>query len=261
VDAFIPVPRARRAVRLLGEAREIGAGTEAARQHLADRLLAELGAVIGGAVRDERFARGGKRGCVRATLTGFDGRTVPVYTAHDLRGSDFNPCLRAIMARRAAGDRHEVLTAAEDQAVERRDWERSEWVVDYVRPAGVAHFLASLRFRGAGWAEGFGFMRAAGDRPFSAEDRALLELVVLECGDLFGDAATERRLVHADRRTPRLAPRARTALDLLLTGASDKEIACSMELSTHTVRQYAKAVYRAFGVSGRAELLARHLPP
>ena len=47
----------------------------------------------------------------------------------------------------------------------------------------------------------------------------------------------------------------------LLGGASEKEIADRMGLSAHTVHQYVKSIYRAFGVRSRAELMARCLAP
>lgn len=56
-----------------------------------------------------------------------------------------------------------------------------------------------------------------------------------------------------------LSRRATQTLDELLGGASEKEIADRMGLSAHTVHQYVKTVYRAFGVRSRAELMARCL--
>lgn len=54
-----------------------------------------------------------------------------------------------------------------------------------------------------------------------------------------------------------LNPRQREALQLLLHGKSEKEAGQAMGLSVHTVHIYAKAIYAAFSVSTRAELLAR----
>jgi len=53
-------------------------------------------------------------------------------------------------------------------------------------------------------------------------------------------------------------PRMRDTLDVLLLGATDKEIAAELGISPHTVRQYVKAILRAYGVSGRGQLIARH---
>ena len=61
------------------------------------------------------------------------------------------------------------------------------------------------------------------------------------------------------RATQELAPRLAQTLELLLNGASEKQAAGQMNLSRHTVHSYVKALYRVYGVSSRAELLARHL--
>ena len=56
-----------------------------------------------------------------------------------------------------------------------------------------------------------------------------------------------------------LSPRLAQTLELLLNGASEKQVANQMNLSRHTVHGYVKALYRLSGVSSRGELLARHL--
>lgn len=53
-----------------------------------------------------------------------------------------------------------------------------------------------------------------------------------------------------------MAPRLRQTLDLLLVGDGEKQIAGKLKISPHTVHQYVKSVYKRFGVSSRAELLA-----
>jgi DNA-binding CsgD family transcriptional regulator len=56
-----------------------------------------------------------------------------------------------------------------------------------------------------------------------------------------------------------LSPRLEQTLRHLLGGDSEKQVARKLELSQHTVHVYVKALYRRFGVSSRAELLAKHL--
>ena len=51
--------------------------------------------------------------------------------------------------------------------------------------------------------------------------------------------------------------RVRPVLELLLAGLSEKEAASRLGLSRHTVHEYTKALYRAFGVHSRGELLAQ----
>lgn len=60
-----------------------------------------------------------------------------------------------------------------------------------------------------------------------------------------------------DRGTtvPKLCPRQRTVLNLLLDGLGRKQIAYNMEISENTVSGYTKEVYKHFGVHSQAELL------
>jgi DNA-binding NarL/FixJ family response regulator len=53
-----------------------------------------------------------------------------------------------------------------------------------------------------------------------------------------------------------LPPREVTVLRLLLSGAAEKQMARTCELSVHTIHSYVKALYRRFGVASRAELMA-----
>ena len=54
-----------------------------------------------------------------------------------------------------------------------------------------------------------------------------------------------------------LPPRLRETLTSLLSGASEKQIAKTMNLSPHTIHVYVKQIYRHYNVSSRGELLAR----
>jgi DNA-binding NarL/FixJ family response regulator len=54
--------------------------------------------------------------------------------------------------------------------------------------------------------------------------------------------------------------RSRQTLTLLLEGLSESQIAESMGLSRGTVHKYVTGIYRHFGVSGRAELMALWIP-
>jgi DNA-binding CsgD family transcriptional regulator len=74
---------------------------------------------------------------------------------------------------------------------------------------------------------------------------------------LVGDDLGCNRHGRSSANDERLSPRLRETLRLLLNGDSEKEIAAKLELSRHTVHVYVKGLYRHFGTSSRAELLAR----
>lgn len=56
-----------------------------------------------------------------------------------------------------------------------------------------------------------------------------------------------------------LSPRLRETLDLLLKGKIEKEIAQDLGLEPVSVHKYITLLYRRYGVSGRAELMALFL--
>ena len=57
----------------------------------------------------------------------------------------------------------------------------------------------------------------------------------------------------------RLPRRALPVLRGLLEGHSEKRVARDLRLSPHTVHEYVKLVYRAYGVTSRAELMVQCL--
>jgi DNA-binding CsgD family transcriptional regulator len=91
-----------------------------------------------------------------------------------------------------------------------------------------------------------GLVRAWGDRPFGAREKVLVELIHEELS---------RDWLY--QREPRLSPRQREVLELLRAGASEKEVAAALEVSTHTVHDHVKALHRAYRVRSRGELMAR----
>jgi DNA-binding CsgD family transcriptional regulator len=89
-------------------------------------------------------------------------------------------------------------------------------------------------------------VRAWGDRAFGEREKLLVELLHEELARDWLDA-----------REPRLSPRQRQVLELLRAGASEKEVAAALEVSTHTVHDHVKALHRAYGARSRGELMAR----
>jgi DNA-binding NarL/FixJ family response regulator len=56
-----------------------------------------------------------------------------------------------------------------------------------------------------------------------------------------------------------LSPRLRDTLEVVMTGASEKQIADRLGISHHTAHQYVQALFRSFNVTSRAQLMARVL--
>jgi DNA-binding CsgD family transcriptional regulator len=90
--------------------------------------------------------------------------------------------------------------------------------------------------------------------PLSPTDANLVRLFVCE-------VARRAKCIELPTaaRAEELTPRLRVTLGWLLRGASEKEIACHLGLSVHTVHQYVKSLYRTLGVTSRPQLMARCL--
>lgn len=89
------------------------------------------------------------------------------------------------------------------------------------------------------------------ERPFGERERSLVAL-------LHEQLAVDWREAHGDLPELRdMAPRLRQTCGLLMRGLSEKEVAAELDLSTHTVHQYVKELYRRMHVRSRGELHAR----
>jgi DNA-binding CsgD family transcriptional regulator len=70
----------------------------------------------------------------------------------------------------------------------------------------------------------------------------------------------ESRAVHAVASNGQLiallSPRLLQTLALLMSGASEKQVAARLHVSVHTIHCHGKALHQRFGVESRAELLA-----
>ena len=75
-------------------------------------------------------------------------------------------------------------------------------------------------------------------------------------GESVGAGRARRSTVPSNDALPR---RQDQTLQHLLQGDSEKQVAQKLSLSRHTIHVYVKALYRHYGVSSRAELLAKHL--
>lgn len=158
--------------------------------------------------------------------------------------------IRALM-RRTPDDRGAAITATWDELV-------VEVTCETADRAGSAHALfSSVRLRASCHVHGLGLYRDPPDRPFSNEDRNLLQVFHAACESLLH--VPPRDGEDDDALRARLSPRQRQTLQLMLSGLCDKEIAGRLGISRYTVNQYTKNIYRHYAVTSRAQLLARLL--
>jgi DNA-binding CsgD family transcriptional regulator len=148
------------------------------------------------------------------------------------------------------------FTAARRQLVEDPVWYRSAVANERFRPFDCDDFIVAMTpIPGLRTIASIKLFRAWGDRRFGERERLLVELLT---GELACDWMETPTALAGE---PRLSRRLRQVLTLLAAGASEKEVAAALALSTHTVHDYAKALHRAFGVRSRSELLARAARP
>jgi DNA-binding CsgD family transcriptional regulator len=138
------------------------------------------------------------------------------------------------------------FTRSRQELVGDERWYRSALANEICRPHDCDHFIFSTVPVMPHTYASLMLIRAWHDRPFGAREKLLVELLHEELARDWLDA-----------REPRLSPRQRQVLELLRAGASEKEVAAALEVSTHTVHDHVKALHRAYGVRSRGELMAR----
>jgi DNA-binding CsgD family transcriptional regulator len=156
-----------------------------------------------------------------------------------------------------AGLRHDRLQSrSHDQMIDVDRWRRSESYQRFHRAMDMEPGILSmcpLRVRGVRSHHTLSARRPVGDCSFSLRDVRLLDCLHHELAPQIG-----RRLAAAgEPSASELSPRLRQALDGLLAGSSEKQIAERLGISPATLHEYVTKLYRRFGVSGRHELMAR----
>jgi DNA-binding CsgD family transcriptional regulator len=151
---------------------------------------------------------------------------------------------------------HRLLTLTGSEVLSPAEQERSFLSNELHRPASLGDSLVS--FRSAEHPEAVHMLvlkRASSDSPFSGHDRDLVHLLVSECAWVF---EPPRGSVVPSAG---LSPREQQTLALLMTPASEKQIAAKLGISRHTAHGYIKLLYRKLAVTSRAELMARGIEP
>ncbi len=149
----------------------------------------------------------------------------------------------------------ELVVRSRSQVVPDPVWKRCAERNDDSRRVGQDDTMIALnRISGGPSRLVFSLNRALGERAFHPRERAFLRLF---CRELF--ALPAPALVRNDQGPlARLSPRSRDVLLALVEGDGEKQVALRLGISKHRVHDLVKALYRAFGVSSRAELIAAY---
>ncbi len=241
--------RARRLLGLVADLRHVPAQREEQLQHLLRGLLDVVGAPVALLLEDQDFRPGGRGRVTEVTDVGMDdyARRVawPLYAQ---LGSAWDPAVAQMMKAGNAS-----LAVRRQDIVTDHDWYDSGYVADLRRTIRLDHVMYSLvPGRRPAAVRVLAVNRAWGERAFNRQDLRLLRAFHEACAWLHDSPADE--LGGMNRPLPARLARVLTEL---LRAKSDKEIALTLGLSTHTVRGYVKEVYRSVGVTSRAELVVR----
>lgn len=240
--------------RLIGECRDLGADPLAWRRRLVEGLNQLTGARVGYLVGLLGFPGPGVRAAEMVQI-GLEGRKqTKLFGEHFefLASGGDDPMLSHFAWLRT--DR--LHTRNVEDVLDLDQWRRSESFQRFHRQmdmdAGILS-MGPVNLRGRACHHTVSLRRSLGERPFSLRDVRLVHYLHQELAPQIG-----RRLAASGEPSAcELSPRLRQTLDGLLEGLSEKQIAQRIGISHATLHEYVTALYRRFGVSGRAELMAR----
>jgi len=245
---------------MTGEARELGDEAFAWRNHWLGRLARLVNAPMGH-FGEMEIGRSFQPRDIGVAVWGYQEAFIELDTVsrhlEEFRRSevDYFGSLRRYLRERSRDD---GVCLARRDFIEDRAWYRSTDFQVVQEVFGVDPILYCFKsIPGANRDESSGLIlnRARGMREFGLREKAF----VREAHDALA-THVGRTLARFHEPSPAdLPPRVRQVLACMLEGDSDKQVASRLSLSPYTVNQYAKVVYRHFGVASRPELLARWL--
>jgi len=247
---YLCIDDVRAMLKLVAEAREILDAGACARSHVLQGLARLAGAAVGIAMNMDL------RRDAPAKVTGYldhgwtAGERGQILSYYGSTAGMHDPMIDSYMRARW---RLPHVTLRRGDLVDNKTWYSSTLHNELHRPGRLDDVLLSVRpdQGAAGGVSALVFKRAAGDRPFSVEERELVHLFRSESDWIFrAECAPQRHLADG------LTRREQEALGMLLTDASEKEIAARLGISPHTAHDHIKRLYRKVGVSSRAALMA-----
>lgn len=106
-------------------------------------------------------------------------------------------------------------------------------------------------------------LEPTGDSAVVAEDVVTRQRQMLAdlCKSLGGVRQQDALRADTQQIVDTFTPRQRQTLERLIVGDSEKQIARQLGVSANTVHVYVKAIYRAFDVNSRGELMTYFISP
>jgi len=241
----------RRTIRLLADAASLE-GSHAERKRFLMRGLAELiGADAWVWTLGCEVEAGGRQTCVGFLHEGFEPEEF-AGLLKALEDAEMGKIAAPFYERVAMSGAH---TTMHRQEIDPEGKAYQGRVGDLWRAANIDGVIMSAYPLDARSLSGVAAYRRVGHPPFTERERDLLHIILSEVPWLHANGWPEDRGVEV----PKLSPRERMVLNLLLDGKPRREIAESLEISEHTLGDYIKAVYRFFKVNSQGELIRRFM--
>lgn len=242
-------------VNLVGECRDLGDDWHAWQGHLLGRLLS---------LTDSELAIGGEVAGVPGprltelsppyfrSLSGFDVDLARVTEA--IQSFTMVPgASRFVNDYLARWIEEDGVALTNRDLYTDRQWRRSVDMLTFGEVCGIDASLLCCREIVTGEVLDVTLLRAMKRRVHSARDCTLVGVLVAAIMPMLGGPLAR----FSEPTAAGLSPRARQVLACFLEGDGDKQVAARLGISVHTANQYAKRIFRHFGVRSRTELLAR----
>jgi len=248
VKRSISIQDAASCIRLIEECGELWADAPAWQQHLADGFERLVGGSMSLFVMTQLGPQGPEMG-EGGTSRNSDPELVQMF--EDYRQAGGLKLLPELPVIAPMLERDGGFAYRQSSLVSRADYYRSELYDRFMARHRLEDFLSSAQLCPGGGVVGLSLHRHRHETVFSERDEAVAALLIRLVGERVGFRLSTRQ--QAGRH--RLTPRQQQVLDLLLEGASDKEIATSLRISQATAHEHVVAVFRCFGVRSRPKLL------
>lgn len=144
------------------------------------------------------------------------------------------------------------LTRRHQQFLDEKDYQASG-IYPLMCAADLGPFLVSFRPIDDDSISTIAIYRRVGQPSFTDRETRIAHIILTEVPGLHEHGWPEDR----GATVPRLTPRARTVLNMLLDGRGRKDIARHLGLRDNTVAGYQKAIYHHFQVNSHAALMRR----
>lgn len=243
---------------LVGECRELGDDPLTWRRHFYERiaLLTDADVAMGGESRSDTLPNGAP---ARMTILGSTDSGWPSHSEEQAwqchirevqRNPNYSPLMNVYLEQTA---RTGFDVKTREELIRDPEWYRHPYFANFHQPLGLdAALMCLFPVPGRDSISAVFMGRAPGRQNFSTLEKTIVREAHQAVACLLGGALTT-----FDTPSPsQLGRRAGEVLELLLDGATDKQIAARLGITQATVNDHTRRLFQRFGVNSRTELMA-----